>query len=246
MQDKEQVLLSQDQIAAFYHDCFVDSQVKDFVTLLGSSVNTATGSIIDVGGGAGFFAKAIQDRLAIKVSVLDSDAKSVNLCHQAGIEAVHGDALNPIIIGKDNIVCFNLILHHLVGKSEDETLGLQSRALSVWYPYAHAIFVNEYIYESFVINDFSGGLIYKITSSPLLSRVGDLVAKIIPSLKANTFGVGVRFRSHADWQRIFTSLGFEIIDTVKGREEGVSFARRLLLIKNCRRDSFLLRPLLSK
>ncbi len=193
--------MSQDQIAAFYHDCFVESQVRDFVTLLGASINTVTDPIVDVGG-AGFFARAIQDRLAIKVSVLDSDAQSVNLCHQAGIEAVHGDALNPLITGRDNIVCFNLILHHLVGKSEDETLDLQRRALLVWHPYARAIFVNEYIYESFVINDFSGGLIYRITSNSFLSRVCGLVAKFIPSLKANTFGVGVRFRSYADWQRI--------------------------------------------
>jgi len=242
MQNKQQKL-SQDQIKSFYHDYFVESQVSDFITLLGPSINTFTGSILDVGGGAGFFASAIKDRLSIKVTVLDSDAQSVDLCHQAGIEAIHGDALTPVIIGSDNVVCFNLILHHLVGKSEEDTLGLQGRALSVWHPSAHAIIVNEYIYESFVINEFSGRLIYRITGSSLLSNLGRLVAKFIPTLKANTFGVGVRFRSHDEWQRIFISLGFDVVDTVKGKEEGVSLPRRLLFIKNCRRDSFLLRPL---
>lgn len=238
--------MSQDQIKAFYHDAFVESQVSDFITLLSAFIKSPTGSIIDVGGGAGFFAKAIQDRLAIKVSVLDSDAQSVSFCHQAGIEAIHGDALNPLIIGFDNVVCFNLILHHLVGKSADETLDLQRRALSVWHSNAHAIFVNEYIYESFVMNDISGWLIFRITSSPFFSCIGGLIAKFIPSLKANTFGVGVRFRSHAEWKRIFASLGFDIVDTVKGKDEGVSLARRLLLIKSCRRDSFLLKPFPSK
>jgi hypothetical protein len=241
-----QQTLSQNQIQAFYHDDFVESQVRDFDTLLKVSVKPLEGTIIDIGGGAGFFAKAIQERLAVKVSVLDSDAKSVFLCHQAGIEAIQGDALNPLIIDTGNVVCFNLILHHLVGKSEDETLSLQSRALTVWHPTAWAIFIHEYIYESYVINDFSARLIFRITSSPILSYAADIIAKYVPSLKANTFGVGVRFRSYAEWRRIFSSLGFDIVETVKGEEEGVSLARRLLLIKNCRRDSFLLKPSLTK
>lgn len=243
---QKQQTLSQEQIKAFYHDYFVETQVNDFVALFGASAKQHTDKIIDVGGGAGFFAKAIQDRLAIKVRVLDSDAQSVLFCHQADIDAIQGNALNPPIVGDDNVVCFNLILHHLVGKSEEETLNLQCRALSVWHSNVSAIFVNEYIYESFVINDISGGLIFRITSSPLLSMLGSLIGKFVPSLKANTFGVGVRFRSHAEWQRIFASMGFDVVDTVKGKEEGVSLARRLLLIKNCRRDSFLLKPSLLK
>lgn len=241
---KTQQKLSPDQIKAFYHNDFVESQVCDFITLQGASIKltVGAGAIIDIGGGAGFFAKAIQDRLSIKVRVLDSDAQSVLFCQQAGIEATHGDALNPVIVGTDNVVCFNLILHHLVGKSEDETLNLQRRSLSVWHSSARSIFVNEYIYESFVFHDISGWLIYRITSSPLLSSIGGLIARLIPSLKANTFGVGVRFRPHEEWRKIFISLGFDIIGIVKGEEEGVSLARRLLLIKKCRRDSFLLKP----
>lgn len=75
------------------------------------------------------------------------------------------------------------------------------------------------IYESFVINNFSGWLIYQITSNSALSVLGNFIAKFIPSLKANTFGVGVRFRSHKEWQRMFESLGFEIVNTKIGKEE---------------------------
>jgi hypothetical protein len=53
-------------------------------------------------------------------------------------------------------------------------------------------------------------------------------------------GPGVRFRSHAEWSRFFESLGFDIVDTVIGKQESISLPRRLLLIKNCRRDSFML------
>ncbi len=174
--------------------------------------------------------------------MLDNDVQSVLICQQAGIEGIQGDALNPPMAGHDNVVCFNMILHHLVGETEEATLDLQSRALSVWHSNVSAIFVNEYIYESFVNLDFTGWLIFRITSSPHLSMLCNLVAKLVPSLNANTFGVGVRFRSHIEWQRIFVSLGFDVVGIVKGKQECVSLARRLLLIKNCRRDSFLLKP----
>ena len=181
----------------------------------------------------------------MQVRVLDSDIRSINLCKEAGIDAVQDDALNPTIAGDESIVCFNLILHHLVGTSEQETYRLQEHALSVWRSTARMIFVNEYIYESYIFKNFSGWLIFQITSSSLLSKIGNFLAKFAPSLKANTFGVGVRFRSHTEWREIFYSLGFDVIDTVIGPQEYVSLPRRCLLIKNCRRDSFLLKSKLQ-
>lgn len=240
--ESSQKTLSQDQITAFYHDLFVKSQVEDFIALLDSLPTLSIEKVIDIGGGCGFFSKALNKRTHFKVSVLDSDMQSLNFCKQAGVDATYGDALKPAITGDEDMICFNLILHHLVSSSEHETYKMQCHALSVWHSTARAIFINEYIYESFIINDFSGWLIYQITSNSVLSKLGNFVAKFAPSLKANTFGVGVRFRSHKEWCKIFESLGFEIIGTKIGKEEPVSLARRLLLIKNRRRDSFLLKP----
>jgi hypothetical protein len=62
----------------------------------------------------------------------------------------------------------------------------------------------------------------------------------MPSLKANTFGVGVRFRSGNEWTKIFDNSGFVVEAELKGEEEFISLPRRLLLIKSIRRDSFLL------
>ena len=101
------------------------------------------------------------------------------------------------------------------------------------------IFINEYIYESMIL-DLSGRLIYEITKSQVLSFLGKMVSYVVPSLRANTFGVGVRFRSNKGWTDIFDSMGFKVVNFIKGAPEPVSFARRLLLIRECRRDSFLL------
>ena len=238
-----QKILSQDQITAFYHDLFVENQVEDFIALSGFSATPSLDNIVDMGGGCGFFAKALQNRIHQKVRVLDSDSQSIDFCKQEGIDATYGDALKPSVVGDEKLVCFNLMLHHLVGKSDHETYKMQGHALVVWHSTVHAVFVNEYIYESYVFNNFSGWLIYQITSNSLLSGLGRLVAKLSPSLKANTFGVGVRFRSHKEWCKLFESLGFKVVGTKTGEEEFVSLPRRLLLIKNCRRDSFLLKPI---
>lgn len=240
-----QKTLSQDQIAAFYHDEFVETQVEDFIALLDSLPTLSLEKVIDIGGGCGFFAKALHKCTNFKVRVLDSDSQSINFCKQEGIEAISGDALNPTVVGDEDIVCFNLILHHLVGASDHETYKMQEHALSVWHSTVRVIFINEYIYESFLSENISGWLIYQITSNSVLSKLGNFVAKFMPSLKANTFGVGVRFRSHTEWRKIFVSLGYEVVATKIGKQETISFPRRLLLIKNCRRDSFLLKPIIS-
>ncbi|MDO8501390.1 MAG: hypothetical protein Q7S20_06075 [Gemmatimonadaceae bacterium] len=112
--------------------------------------------------------------------------------------------------------------------------------MSAWKGNADFIFVNEYIYDSYW-SDLSGALIYRITSSRFLSALGRIVAKVIPSLRANTFGVGVRFRDHQGWSELFQSLGYGVVGYRRGTEEVVSLPRRLLCIKSCRRDTFVLR-----
>ena len=37
---------------------------------------------------------------------------------------------------------------------------------------------------------------------------------VVPSLKANTFGVGVRFRAHGEWLRVFESAGYDVKSSV--------------------------------
>jgi hypothetical protein len=139
------------------------------------------------------------------------------------------------------VACFNLILHHLVGDSEAATRALQRRALERWRGQARFVFVNEYIYESFV-GQLSGWLIYQITSSRVLSWLGRQVARLVPAFRANTFGVGVRFRAHDEWKRVFAEAGYDIAGEITGADEHVSPPLRLLLIRTIRRDSFLLHP----
>jgi SAM-dependent methyltransferase len=233
-----QRILSGDQVEAFYHDKFVEDQTRHFISLLGTS---GTLSVTDVGGGCGFFAKRLGYLAGHRVRVLDTDEASLEACRKAGVEAARGDALDPSIAGPAEVVAFNLILHHLVGASGRETRELQRRALALWGAHAGAVFVNEYIYESW-LGGFSAWLIFQVTRSRLLSWIGRALSALAPSLRANTFGVGVRFRPHGEWLRLFREAGYEVVSAVLGRDEPVSLPRRLLMIRKIRRDSFLLKP----
>lgn len=239
----QQVKLEQHQIEAFYIDCFANDQVAHFQRLTENIPSEKKKVVVDIGGGCGYFAKDLNTATGLRVRVIDSDKKSIKACrdhHIDGIEAVLGDALRPRVAGDEDIVCFNLILHHLIGRNEKETREIQSNALTAWREQSQYIFVNEYIYDS-LIRNLSGRLIFEITKSKLLSSIGAAVSKVIPSFKANTFGVGVRFRAHKEWMRLFEECGYEVVSKAHGEVEHTALPLRLLLIAEVRRDSFLLK-----
>jgi hypothetical protein len=238
MPELRQRKLSADAITEFHHHDFVADQVRDFLALQDS---TCVGTIVDMGGGCGFFAQRLAGNVRNRIRVVDMDIASVRACHDAGVEAEVGDALEPTYAGDESVACFNLILHHLVAGEETTTRSLQEKALTAWHRKASAVFVNEYIYQSFLRNA-SGQLIYQITKSKLLSSIGRVIAKVIPAFNANTFGVGVRFRSHDEWRALFVEAGFEICGVRIGHSERIAAPLRLLLIKEIRRDSFWLVP----
>lgn len=235
-----QAKLSAEQIEAFYHDEFVDDQVRDFRALLSGDRDREV--VVDIGGGCGFFAKKLADTAGERTRVIDMDPRSVDECRRLGVEAQIGDALAPVPTGDEEVVTFNLILHHLVGNTEHDTRQLQVKALKAWHGKARNLFVNEYIYQSFVPN-LSGRLIFEITSSSILSFIGRQAAKIVPAFNANTFGVGVRFRSHDEWRELFAEAGYSVIDSRIGQAERISPPLRALFIRTIRRDSFVLAPI---
>lgn len=240
----KQVKLSPDRIEAFYSSKLTNKQVTDFVQLIEPRLGDGVRKVVDIGGGRGHFARQIVEKLNLQARVLDSDERSIELCradYGSKIECEMDDALRPRLHGDEDVVSFNLVLHHLVANSDAETRVLQKQALLAWRQQAKYLFVNEYIYESHS-GDLSGRLIFEITSSPLLSWIAAKVGRFIPSLRANTVGVGVRFRSHQAWLDLFQECGLEVVDSVQGTDEPLLLARKLLLIKAMRKDSFLLVP----
>lgn len=236
-----QKLLTEAQLSEFYADNFVATQIRQFLEFTRGRLPAAK-AVVDVGGGCGHFAHAVQATTGATTRVIDMDAQALERCGRlyGDVEAVHGDGIAPPRRGDEGVVCFNLMLHHLVGESDRATTDLQMRALTSWRGQAEYLFVNEYIYESPA--NISGRLIYEITSSRILSAIAKAVSKFVPSLRANTFGVGVRFRSNAEWVRLFKECGFEVVENRRSHYDKVAAPQRLLLIRSISIDSFLLKP----
>jgi hypothetical protein len=168
--EENQKVLDVVQIEAFHHDRFVEDQVRHFMSLV-KPAGEGRQVIVDVGGGIGLFAHRLRQLSGHELRVFDLDAASVDKCDRLGVPCTVGDALTPRFAGDEQIATFNMMLHHLVAQSEPATRELQKRALTAWRGRADRLFVNEYIYESWVGN-LSGWLIYQITKSRVLSWIG--------------------------------------------------------------------------
>jgi len=99
--------------------------------------------------------------------------------------------------------------------------------------------LHEICYEGRLHKNLTGKLIYHITSNNFLSKIARSLANFAPSLKANTFGVGVRFRSMNEW-RFMVERKMVIKGILSGDPERHSIIRRLFLnISNVKRVSVL-------
>lgn len=232
--------LAAGQLSEFYHDEFVTIQVDHLRRLFDSS-QLQRAKAVDLGGGVGHFALAAREQLMLDVTVLDTDARSIARASESGLKAELGDALTTRLGDGVPLASFNLILHHLVSGRWSTTLALQQQALAnqLAGPQGKQLFVNEYVYESYVWQDFASRLIFAVTSSKLLSLLASQVARLAPSLRANTFGIGVCFHSDRTWRRLFAQAGWRIEQVIEGDPESISVPRRAaLLLRRCRRNSY--------
>ena len=95
-----QTRLSAAQLEAFYHDDFVNDQVRDFRELVGATGNEL---VVDIGGGCGFFAHQLAGTAGYPTRVVDMDAQSIASCRQLGVDARAGDALAPTVEGDERV-----------------------------------------------------------------------------------------------------------------------------------------------
>ena len=116
MSEFQQRALNTKQVEEFYHDVFVTTQLCDFVDFV-AETGLPVKKVIDIGGGCGYFANALAKKTGFDAQVVDMDPGSVAACLNIGVPAEIGDALNPAQHGDEDIVSFNLILHHLVAAS---------------------------------------------------------------------------------------------------------------------------------
>ena len=243
----EQRVLPQMAIDAFDTPEGTAEQLQHFKTVLGYARESVF-SLLDIGGGTGFFATAVRKEFPrAAITILDLDESSVRKGRESGLNALQGSIIDPPaeIRGEQfDVVSFNLMLHHIIGDDEPSTYDLQRRALEQGrrlMTKEGKMFVHEICYEGRLLRDLSARLIYQITSSRFIGVAIRVIGKAIPSLNANTAGIGVRFRPSHQWMTLASKTGLILAKACKGEPERHSWIRRVcLLIQEVRRHSWLM------
>ncbi len=202
-------------------------------------------SILDVGGGTGYFADRMLDRFpAARVHLLDNAKFQLerNVPHPR--KNLHlgsaEDMLDVFGNRRFDLVCFNYVVHHLVLNSYGRTRNMQRKALSdgaALLAPGGRISLVEHLCNSFV-HSVSSRLVYQLTSSRPL-------APLVKKFGANTAGVGVCFLEEKSWLGNLDAVGLRVLQLSReyvewGLQENLRrrAIKRLLLLRSFYRGLF--------
>jgi SAM-dependent methyltransferase len=170
-------------------------------------------SVLDVGGGNGQFVdRLLQLYPSATGCVFDYSSSMLSKSRPDSRKTlVQGSAteLGKHFSGRRfDLITVNMLLHHLVGQTEKETLeNVNSCLLSIrelLTPTGHLI-VYEQTYEGVLPGLQPGKIIFSLTSVK-----NTLISRALRNLGANTAGTGVRFRSRNEWIALFQGARFKI------------------------------------
>ena len=191
-------------------------------------------TLLDIGGGGGYFISALQREYPnMRATILDLDNLAIEKAASNGLNGIVGSVLNPpsqLTSQKFDVICFNLVLHHIIATKDSDTRKLQSLALfnaRAISSVGGSIFIHEICYEGRFFSGSSSAIIFHILTNALLSKMTLFISKYVPSLKANTLGVGVRYRAYDAWVKLIKLSGYNIAQECKSGKEGHSFVRRV-------------------
>lgn len=218
--------LAEDQLAAFDREFVTDVIWEAFAGQVRRDFPDGRFNFIDLGGGNGVFADRVLRNFPEATGTVLDNAPSLLEKNQpnprksvvlGGIEQI--GALLPG--QRFDVVCFNWVLHHLVGPSHAQSTAHQEKALQdaarLLSPRGR-LSVIENFYDGWGVDALPGRIIFELTASRAL-------AGLMRSMGANTAGVGVCFRSRRDWERVLTRAGLAV------REAQVDYIWRTSLPK---------------
>lgn len=166
-------------------------------------------SILDVGGGNGKFADRVLmtfPKATATVVDLSEMLLGKNLPNPRKTTLIASATELDKLTGKYDIVSFNWVLHHLIGKSYAQSLENIRDALKaaqgLLTPRGH-ISIYDNLCDGVIFDRAPSRIIYELTSSKLL-------AKIVKAGGANTAGVGVCFQSYKAWKDHFRRTGLKL------------------------------------
>jgi Methyltransferase domain len=167
-------------------------------------------NFLDVGGGNGVFADRLLDYYPnSKGTVLDNAQVLLDKNQINPRKIIICDSVENLdsIENKYDLICFNWLLHHLVGNSYSETRKNMSTAINAVIPLLTSrgrVSIFENMYDGLVIDGLPSRIIFTLTS-------GKAIAGVIKKMGANTAGVGVCFLSQKQWIETIGRTGLQLV-----------------------------------
>lgn len=220
--------LSDTQLEAFDREYVSESRWEPIKACIDRDFPDGHFSFLDLGGGNGLFAdKVLRCYPKCTGTVLDASQMLIarNKPNARKVVLV-GDALNPVGVGKFDIVFCNWLLHHLVrtGDYAASRKNIESAlrgAKDLLTPNGKlSIYENEY---NGYIDVFPSRAIFAVTSSKTLSSIAR-------RLGANTAGVGVCFLSFNEWKKTLHACGLTLLSHSAMPFNATSRLKRTLLL----------------
>lgn len=210
----EIIQLAEDRVESFAHDSTAIHAVAPVVNAIRRFIPVKENlSLLDVGGGNGTFLdtmlQAMPDATGTLVEMSLGMAEKNSTSNRKTVVCANfldWAAKTTQSAQRFDVIFFNFVLHHFVGKHRNESIRLQTRALqgakSVLAE-GGLIVVYEIHYNGLFHDESSSALIHALSSSALLSPV-------VKRLGANTAGYGVCFHSENFWRRLFGEHGLKV------------------------------------
>lgn len=233
----EIIQLAEDRVESFANDSTAIHAVAPVINSVRQHVPAkAHLCLLDVGGGNGTFLdtmlQAMPDATGTLVEISQGMADKNAPSNRKSVVCANFLEWAADIAQTEqrfDVIFFNFVLHHFVGKYRVESNRLQTQALQAAKSVLGKdglIVVYEISYNGLLHDELPSTLIHALSSSTLLTPV-------VKRLGANTAGYGVCFHSENYWKNLFGENHLSVVNEhliVHGRFAGISARIKQLLL----------------
>ena len=184
---------------------------------------------LDVGGGNGLFVdRLLENYPNSRGTLLDNSQLLLNKNKTNSRKKKICDSVENLsnLEGKYDLICFNWLLHHLVGNSYWETRKNISIALGdaiSLLTYRGRISIFENMYNGLIFDGLPSHLIFNLTYNKT-------IASLIKKMGANTAGVGVCFLSRKQWIKVINRINnLELLQYTDDKKWNIPLKRQIFL-----------------
>jgi len=210
----EIIQLAEERVESFDHDATAIHAVAPVVEAVRRFIPVQKHlTLLDVGGGNGTFLDTMLQAMSetsgtlIEMSQAMAEKNSRSDCKTIVCANFLDWAAKTAQGSKRfDVIFFNFVLHHFVGKHRDESIRLQSQALEAAKSVladGGLIVVYEIHYNGLFYDELPSKLIHALSSSKVLAPLTKLMG-------ANTAGYGVCFHSESYWRSLFGQAGLRV------------------------------------